>query len=135
MKPDKENRVVILVRKLYNNAIEVIISDTSKFEKLNEDPTLKREATTSAPASIYGTPKMHKFPASDSFLKLRLIASPIGTFNYNLARFLCDLLSDLVPSFCFNVNIVYVDKFYRLFDVKVQKRKPILENHVITLKK
>ena len=44
-KPDKGNGVVILDRKLYNNAIEEIISDTSKFEKLNEDPTLKREAS------------------------------------------------------------------------------------------
>ena len=42
-KPDKGNGVVILDRKLYNNAIEEIISDTSKFEKLNEDPTLKRK--------------------------------------------------------------------------------------------
>ena len=44
-KPDKGNGVVILDRKLYNNAIQEIISDTSKFEKLNEDPTLKREAS------------------------------------------------------------------------------------------
>ena len=35
----------ILDRKLYNNAIEEIISDTSKLEKLNEDPTLKRRAS------------------------------------------------------------------------------------------
>ena len=96
-KPDKENGVVILDRKLYNNAIEEIISDTSKFEKLNEDPTLKREASLqpflrklkqknffneieyeklyssgSAPACIYGTAKMHKFSSSDSFPKPRL---------------------------------------------------------------
>ena len=45
MKPDKGNGVVILNRKLYNNAIEEITSDTSKFEKFNEDPTLKREAS------------------------------------------------------------------------------------------
>ena len=44
MKPDKENGVVILDRKFYNNPIEKVIYDTSKFEKLNEDPTLKREA-------------------------------------------------------------------------------------------
>ena len=44
-KPNKGNGVVILDRKLYDNAIEEIISDTSKFEKLNEDPTLKREAS------------------------------------------------------------------------------------------
>ena len=44
-KPDKGNGVVILDRKLYDNAIQEIISDTSKFEKLNEDPTLKRETS------------------------------------------------------------------------------------------
>ena len=38
-KPDKGNGVVILDQKLYNNAIEEIISDTSKFERLNDDPT------------------------------------------------------------------------------------------------
>ena len=42
-KPDKGNGVVILDRKLYNNSIEETISDTSEFEKLNEDPILKRE--------------------------------------------------------------------------------------------
>ena len=115
-KPDKGNGVVILNRKLYNNAIEEIISDTSKFEKLSEDPNLKREVSLqrflcklkqkiffneteydklypsgSAPARIYGTPKMHKFSSSDSFCKRRPIVSSIGTFNYNLPCFLCDL--------------------------------------------
>ena len=52
----------------------------------------------SAPARIYGTPKMHKFSSTDSFPKLCPIVSSIDTFNYNLARFLCDLLSLLVPS-------------------------------------
>ena len=52
----------------------------------------------SAHAHIYGTRKMHKFSSSDSFPKLRLIVSSIGTFNYNLARFLCDHLSPLVPN-------------------------------------
>ena len=52
----------------------------------------------SAPALIYGTPKIHKLSSSDSFPKLRLIVSSIGTFNYNLARFLCDLCSPLVPN-------------------------------------
>ena len=131
-KPDKGNEVVILDRKLYNNAIEELISDTSKFEKLNEDRTLKREASQqhflrklkqkkaffnkngsdklypsgSVPARIYSTPKMHKFLTSDSFPQLRPIVSSIGTFNYNLAPFLCDLLSPLVPNdySCFNHN-------------------------------
>ena len=51
----------------------------------------------SAPARIYGTPKMYKFSSSDSFPKLRSIVPSIGNFNYNLARFLCDLLSPLFP--------------------------------------
>ena len=96
-KPDKGNGVVILDQKLYNNAIQEIISDTSEFEKLNEHPTLKREASLqrflrkfkqknfnksgydklypsgSGAARIYGTPKMHKFSSSDSFPKLRPI--------------------------------------------------------------
>ena len=50
----------------------------------------------SAPARIYGTPTMHKFSSNDSFPKLHLIVLPIGTFNYNLDRFLCDLLYPLL---------------------------------------
>ena len=88
--PDKGNGVVILDRKLYNNAIEEIISGTSKFQKLNEDETSKLEASQqsflrkliqkkkkneieydklylsgSVPAHIYGAPKMHKFSFGD----------------------------------------------------------------------
>ena len=44
-KPDKGNGVVILDRKLYDNAIQEVISDTFKFEKHSEDATLKREAS------------------------------------------------------------------------------------------
>ena len=51
----------------------------------------------SAPARIYGTPKMDKFSSSDSFPKSYPIVSSIGAFNFNLAtRFLRDLLSPLV---------------------------------------
>ena len=52
----------------------------------------------SAPACIYGTPIMHKCSSSDPFPKRRQIVLSIDTFNYNLAHFLCDLLSLLVPS-------------------------------------
>ena len=41
---------------------------------------------------------MHKFSPCDSFPKLLLIVSSIGTFNYNLACLFCDLLSALVPN-------------------------------------
>ena len=64
----------------------------------NENEYGKLYPSGSAPAPIYGTPKMHKFSSSDSFPKLRPIVSSIGNFNYNLVRFLCDLLSSLVPN-------------------------------------
>ena len=51
----------------------------------------------SAPARIYGTPKMQNFSPSDTFPELRPIVSSIGTFNYDLTRFLSDLLSPVVP--------------------------------------
>ena len=41
---------------------------------------------------------MHKFSSNDSFPRLCPIVSSIGTFNYNFARFICDLLSPLVPN-------------------------------------
>ena len=44
-KPDQGNGVVILDQNVYDNATQKIISDTSKFEKHNEDPTLKCEAS------------------------------------------------------------------------------------------
>ena len=50
------------------------------------------------PACVYATFKMHKFSSSDSFPKRFPIFSSIGIFNYNLSRFLSDLLSSLVPS-------------------------------------
>ena len=64
----------------------------------NENEYDKLYPSGSAPAHIYGTPKMHKFSPSDSFPKLRPLVSSIGTFNYNLACFLCDLLSPLSPN-------------------------------------
>ena len=119
MKPNKGNGVVILDWKLYDNAIHKIISDTSKFQKLNEDPILKSHYVFyvswnkktffnknvndklypfgSALAHIFGTSKMHKFSPRDTFPQLYQIASSIGTFNYDLAHFLCDLLSPIVP--------------------------------------
>ena len=90
--------------------------------KHNEDPALKREASLrrflrklkeknffnenvcdklyssgSAPASIYGTLKLHKFSSSNTFPKHRPIASSKGTFDFNFAGFLCDLFSPLAP--------------------------------------
>ena len=40
---------------------------------------------------------MHKFFFSETFSKLCPIVSSIVTFNYDFARFLCDLYSPVVP--------------------------------------
>ena len=64
----------------------------------NENEYDKLYPSGSAPSRIYDSPKMHKSSSSDSFPKLCPIVSYIGTFNYNFARFLCDLLSPLVPN-------------------------------------
>ena len=45
MKPNKENGFVILDKKLYDNVLQEIIVDASKFEKLNENPTFKCKAS------------------------------------------------------------------------------------------
>ena len=49
----------------------------------------------SALALIYGALNMHKFSSSDTFSKLCPLASSIGTFNYDLARFLCDQIKNV----------------------------------------
>ena len=88
-----------------------------KFEELSQDVTIKRETklqrflqalknkkkclndvdhkfiypSGSAPA------KMLKLTDSDSFPKLRPIFSPAGTYNYSVAKYLCNLFSPHLP--------------------------------------
>ena len=64
----------------------------------NDNEYDKFYPSDSALARIYGTPKMHRFSSSDSFPKSRPTVSSKNTFNYNLARFICDLCSSLVPN-------------------------------------
>ena len=71
---------------------------TKQKNFFNEIEFDKLYLSGSAPARIYGTPKMHTFSSSDSFPKLRPIVSSIRTFNCNITRFHCDLLSPVVPN-------------------------------------
>ena len=76
----------------------------------NENVYDELHPSGSAPARIHGTPKMHKFSASDTFNKLCLIVSSIGTFNY-LACFICDLLSPVVPDdYCCKDTFFFVSQ-------------------------
>ncbi|XP_065677362.1 uncharacterized protein LOC136092752 [Hydra vulgaris] len=51
----------------------------------------------SQPARTYALPKMHKVSKNNSLPTFRPIISTIGTYNYNLAKHLCHLLSPHVP--------------------------------------
>ena len=87
----------VLFKKLEKFNESCPFSKAARSSFFNENVYDKLYRSGSAPAHIYGTPKMHKFSPSDTFPKRGPIVSSIGTFNYDLARFLCDLLSSIVP--------------------------------------
>ena len=47
---------------------------------------------------MYGMPKLHKVSSSNALPPFRPIVSSIGTYNYKLAKYLCDLLTPLIPA-------------------------------------
>ena len=129
MKPNKGNGVVILNKDDYNKKMDAILSDTSKFQLLNEDPvkvTLQREnqvksllkklkaanslnektyselyPTGSRIGILYGLPKIHK-----STIPLRPILSSVNHYSYKLAKFLIPLLTPLTTS-----SLIITDSF------------------------
>ena len=99
----------------YCQKINELLNDTSKFVELPDDPTITREKklheylyylkTKGAldestyqtirpqglkPGGIYGLPKIHK-----DGNPLRPIVSSIGTYTYELSKFLADILKPL----------------------------------------
>ena len=115
-KPDKGRGVLILNKSDYVNKTNEILNDETKFKKIDGDwfkIILKLEdklnrllrsiknklpdnifdylfASGSLPGVLYGLPKIHKVDCP-----IRPILSAIGTFNYNLAKFLVPILSPL----------------------------------------
>ena len=73
----------------------------------NETEYDKFYLSSFAAASIYGTLKMHKFSSS------YILPPSIGTLNYNLACFLCNLLSSLVTN-----DYSCKDTFYFVSQIK-----------------
>ena len=153
LKPDKGNGVVIMDREVYNSSCLKIISDKSKFKLLDKDPTLSREAklqrllrklkkqgsidnntyskifpSGSQPARFYGLPKLHKHVDHSTPPPLRPIVSSINSYNYKLSKYLCSLLSPLVPNdYTTKDSFTFVDelnnqdinsKYIVSFDVK-----------------
>ena len=114
-KPDKGNGVVVLNHSDYCQKINQLLNDASKFVELPDDPTITREKKLheylyylktkgvldestyqtirpqgSKPGRIYGLPKIHK-----DGNPLRPIVSSIGTYTYELSKFLADILKPL----------------------------------------
>ena len=132
-----------------------IVNDASKFLKLSSDPTLRRGgnlqrflstlknkyfftkeqcdniyAFDSQPARIHSIPKKHTLKSSADILTFRPIVSSIGTYNYNLTKFLTDMLDPVIPteyyakdSFSFCKEIQEVSSLFMiLYDVFSQKK-------------
>ena len=112
----------ILKYNYHNYGLMDVINDRSKFKKLSTDPTLTRENKLqrflrelknkgkidseiygkiypigSHTARIYGLPKIHKQRASNTIPAFRPIVSSIRTYNYQLSKFLCSMLSPYIP--------------------------------------
>ena len=124
-----------------------IVNDASKFLKLSSDLTLRRGGKLqrvlrtlknkdfftkeqydninpcgSQLARIYGTPKTQKLKLPTDTLTFRPIVSSIGTYNYNLTKFLTDMLDPDIRteycakdsfSFCKNMQEVSSSDFIR----------------------
>ena len=123
LRPDKACGSVILDREKYVKKIYTIINDISKFKKLPSDPIILREGqlqrflrtlknkdffrdesydkiypSGSKGASLYGLSKIHKLNNHKDNLSLRPIIACIGTYNYNLSKFLTNLFAPVIPT-------------------------------------
>lgn len=124
---DKSPIFVILDKEEYFSKLSGILSDTSKFQKIKEDPTKKLKAKVNrdiksanavidgvhfqtivgefSPGYIYGTVKTHK-----NGNPLRPIVSQVSTPTYKLAKRLNQLLKPYIPAkFCINSADEFLD--------------------------
>ena len=62
-----------------------------------DDATYERlYSPGSQPSRLYGTSKVHKIKSNSEVPSFRPIVSSIGSFNYNLSRFLCDMFTPFI---------------------------------------
>ena len=129
---DKTSCLVILNKEDYNEKLNKILSDKSKFQKIKEDPTKKHKAHVNrliqcanatiggvhfetisgeyTPGYAYGTVKTHK---TDN--PLRPIISQVCTSTYKLAKKLNSLLKPYIPA---KHSINSSDEFLDLLRIK-----------------
>ena len=120
-KPDKGRAVVILNKAVYVDKTLEIIDDETKFRKVRKDPLklmlslqtkindylyglytsskisldvyTSLRISSAKPGILYGLPKIHK-----PTLPIRPIMSAIGTFNYNLSKFIVPVISPIAEN-------------------------------------
>ena len=120
-RPDKGKVVAVMYRVIYNQQMYGLLSDRNMFKKLSEDPAKFREGqlqrylrelkkkqflddatyeriypSGSQPSRLHGTPKVQKIKSNSQVTSFRPIVSSIGSFNYNLSRFLCDIFTPFI---------------------------------------
>ena len=134
LRPDKGNGVVIMDAITYKSKMYELLNNESKFKQLTSDPTKLREGQLqrylrklnnkgyfdesiydyiypagSLPSRLYGTPKIHKIKEKSDIPPLRLIVSSINSYNYNLASYLCTLLTPFIPTaYCTKDSFTFI---------------------------
>ena len=113
-KADKNNTFVIMNNQQYIDKLNLLISDGTKFSKVNKDPSnelktqlnkliakanLVRKTISTIeghhePGYIYGNPKTHK---SEADPPLRPITSQVGTVTYDTAKRLNSIIAKYMP--------------------------------------
>ena len=101
-----------------------------KFKVINlfdENTSKKIYPCGSKPDTIYGLPKTHKMLIDSDVFSLRPTISSIGTYNYDLAKFITELFDPVIPkehwakdsfSFCEEIQQVSNnDNFLVSYDV------------------
>ncbi|XP_055584728.1 uncharacterized protein LOC129737591 [Uranotaenia lowii] len=125
---DKGNKTVILSAQEYRQKMSLLVSDATTYQQMNCDPTSKilKQLNTIVekwhqdqhidyftktklqtfhchPPRIYGLPKIHK-PERP----LRPVVSTIGSATYSVARYLTDILNNIVGKTEYHVKNSFV---------------------------
>ena len=81
-----------------------------KKQQFLDDVTYDRiYPSGSQPSRLYGTPKVHKTKSNSEVPSFRPIVSSIGSFNYNISRFLCDMLTPFIATdYCTQDSFTFV---------------------------
>ena len=145
LRPDKGNGVVIIDKITYKSKMYELLNDESKFKQLTSDPTKLCEGQLqrylrklnnkgyfdesiydyiypagSLPSRLYGTPKIHKIKEKSDIPPLRPIVSSINSYNYNLASYLCALLTPFIPAaYCKKDSFIFIKDIQKVRKIRL----------------